>query len=212
MPLQNRVDPWGQLNAIASKASTRMGNRGILHNDENQIIKPWAHKAWVACLTEFGGIQRPKPFSKGNYSELFFLDDATAYAAGHRPCAYCQRDHFLAFKAAWIKTNMVEADHSSISIDHINKVLHQERAIRGGGKVSYEEVLSTLPIGIMFEFEGSAFIVAPHGFLPWSFDGYGATQSIPLSNIVKVLTPRSIARMFSNGFFSTKMLHPSAYA
>lgn len=211
MPLQNRVDPWGQLNAIASKASTRMGNRGILHNDENQIIKPWAHNAWVACLPEFGGIKRPKPFSKGNYSELFFLDDVTAYAAGHRPCAYCQRAHFLAFKAAWINANMEDADQATISTKHINKVLHQERAARGGRKVSYEEMLSELPIGAMFEFQGAAFVVAPHGFLPWSFDGYGAAQSIALSNIVKVLTPRSIIRTFSGGFFSTKMLHPSAF-
>lgn len=59
-----------------------MGNRGILHNGDNKIVRPWAHKAWVTCLLEFNGIKRPKPFSPGNYSELFFIDEATAFAAG----------------------------------------------------------------------------------------------------------------------------------
>jgi hypothetical protein len=72
MPLQNRVDPWGQLHAHPSKASTRMGNRGISHDGHNQIVRPWAHKGWVCCLTSFKGIKHPKPFSAGNYSEPFF--------------------------------------------------------------------------------------------------------------------------------------------
>ena len=73
MPLQNRVDPWGRLNSVSSKSATRMGNRGILHDENNVVIKPWAHKAWVSCLLSFKDIERPKPFSQGNYSELFFL-------------------------------------------------------------------------------------------------------------------------------------------
>lgn len=106
MTLQNRVDPSGRLCAVQSRGML-MGNRGILHNDRNEIIKPRAHKAWVTCLLEYKGIKRPKPFSKGSYSELFFLDEATAFAAGHLPCAYCQRARHLAFKASWVRANVL---------------------------------------------------------------------------------------------------------
>lgn len=82
-----------------------MGNRGILHDDGNRIVRPWAHKAWVTCLLEFNGVKRPKPFSPGNYSELFFMDEATAFAAGHRPCAHCQRARHREFKDSWVRAN-----------------------------------------------------------------------------------------------------------
>jgi hypothetical protein len=177
-----------------------MGNRGILHNDENKIVRTWAHKAWVSCLLEFKGIQRPKPFSPGTYSELFFIDEATAFSAGHRPCAYCQRTRHLDFKKAWVQANVAEQHHASTSMPDVDKVLHAERTMPGGGKRTFDAPLAELPQGAMFEHEGNAYLVSARGYLPWSFAGYGAPNDIDAATIVRVLTPRSIVRAFSQGF------------
>lgn len=209
MPLQNRVDPWGVFHAHPSKASTRMGNRGILHNSNKEIVRPWAHKGWVICLTSFKGINRGKLFSEGNYSELFFLDEASAFAAGHRPCAYCQRERSIAFREAWLRANMPDSEQfDTYRMPQIDKHLHAERAIRGGGKVTYETVVSELPVGTLFEHNASSFLLSPRGLLPWSFDGYGAPQAIDPDQVVRVLTPRSIVNTFKTGFIP--YMHPSA--
>ncbi|WP_197416390.1 MULTISPECIES: hypothetical protein [unclassified Massilia] len=185
-----------------------MGNRGILHNDENRIVRPWAHKAWVTCLLKFKGIKRSKPFSQGNYSELFFLDEATAFAAGHRPCAYCQRARHLEFKDAWLRANVEPEHRTSTSMPDIDKILHAERAISGGGKETYDAPLSELPQGAIFEHEEVAYLVSSRGCLPWSFSGYGMPKIIDSASVVKVLTPRSILQAFAIGFVPAA--HPSA--
>ncbi|MCE1182179.1 MAG: hypothetical protein LWW81_07725 [Rhodocyclales bacterium] len=211
MPLQNRVDPWGVFHAHPSKAATRMGNRGILHNNEKQIIRPWAHKGWVSCLTSFKNIRREEVFSEGNYSELFFLDEATAFSAGHRPCAYCQRDRSIAFRNAWLIANVTDpAQFDNFRMPQIDKVLHAERAVRGGGKVTYEAAIGELPTGTFFEYAGSCFLCSPRGILPWSFDGYGTPQTMNPDQQVRVLTPRSIVNTFKAGF--VPQLHASAAA
>lgn len=200
MPLQNRVDPWGSLKSVPTKSATLMGNRGILHNENNKVVRPWAHKAWVTCLLSFKELKRPRPFSKGNYSELFFLDEATAFAAGHRPCAYCQRERHLRFKEAWLRANFEEGARLSVRMRDIDKVLHDERTIRGGSKRTFDALLSDLPLGSMFEYEGNALLVAARGYLPWSFEGYGAPQHIDDKALVRVLTPQSVLRAFCVGF------------
>jgi hypothetical protein len=185
-----------------------MGNRGILHNDENKIVRAWAHKAWVSCLLEFKGIQRPKPFSPGTYSELFFIDEATAFSAGHRPCAYCQRTRHLEFKKAWVQANVRAEHQASTSTPDVDKVLHAERTVPGGGKRTFEASLAELPQGAMFEHEGNAYLVSARGYLPWSFGGYGAANDIDAAALVRVLTPRSIVRAFAQGFMP--QVHASA--
>jgi len=188
-----------------------MGNRGILHDDTNKIVRPWAHKAWVTCLLEFKKIKRPRPFSKGNYSELFFIDEATAFAAGHRPCAYCQRQRHLAFKAAWLQANVVEENHAGTSMKEIDDILHAERAVRGGGKTTFDAMLSELPSGVIFEYESHAYLVSNRaGYLRWSFGGYLDARNIEPTAVVKVLTPRSIVRAFRRGF--SPLVHLSAPA
>lgn len=187
-----------------------MGNRGILHDSENRVVRPWSHKWWVTCLLEFKGIRRPRPFSQGNYSELFFLDEATAFSAGHRPCATCQRTRHLEFKKAWVKANMPEERPEAVNMKEVDNTLHAERAISRGGKVTYEAPLAELPIGSMFEHENSAYVVATQGYLPWSFEGYGVPHHIGPGTVVKVLTPHSIVRAFVEGF--TPSFHCSAVA
>ena len=199
MPLQNRVDPWGRLHAIEARG-TLLGNRGILHNAQKEIISNSARKGWVTCRLEFEGRQR-EVFSAGSYSELFFLDEATAFSAGHRPCAECRRGRYNEFKAAWVRANPGLVRSANPSITEIDKVLHAERARRGGGKVTFEALLAELPPGAFIEVDGEAFLVWRGGLLRWSFDGYSGGQSLPASSTrVRVLTPASVVRVFRSGF------------
>ena len=204
--LQNRVDPRGALHAVAEHG-TLMGNRGILHDADNKIVKQWQHKSWVTCLLEFGGLKRT-PFTPNNYSELFFLDEATALAAGHRPCGFCQRGRYRLFKDIWFKANTSQDDATSRAIGAIDKSLHAERAMQGGGKKTYSALLAELPFGAIFESEGSIYLNGSTGPLPWSFRGYGAPVKLPPSTSVQVLTPPSLVRMFQNGF--TPRVHVTA--
>jgi hypothetical protein len=124
MPLPNRVDPWGNILAVSARG-TFLGNRGILHNDKNRIIKPYQHQSWVTCSLKFKNRKR-KFMSPGAYTELFFLDEATAFAAGHRPCGECRRDRYNDFKDYWVKAN-IENQASDIKVSVINKTMHKER-------------------------------------------------------------------------------------
>ena len=128
MPLQNRVDPSGRFHAVSAHGAW-MGNRGVLHNEQKKIIARWRGKAWMTCKLEFQGIRR-KQFGSGTYSELFFMDEATASAAGHRPCADCRRDRFKEFKAAWIASNRDLLSTPQPSIAEIDSVIHAERAAK----------------------------------------------------------------------------------
>lgn len=183
-----------------------MGNRGILHDADQALTRDWAHKHWVACLLEFKGVKRAKPFSSpDNYSELFFLDEATAFSAGHRPCHHCQRQRSTAFKAAWLKGRQLEG---FVSMPAIDKVLHSERVLGNGLKANFQAHLSSLPLGTMFAADGDAYVVARQGQLKWSFDGYSPGASFDLNQPVEVLTPQSIVGAFEHGF--EPALHSSA--
>ena len=205
MNLQNRVDPWGQLKSVPMRGSL-MGNRGILHNGSRQIVRPWAGKSWVTCALQFNDIHRTI-FAEGSYSELFFLDEATAFAAGHRPCNHCRKSRYAEFKTAWVRGNRPGAAEGNMLVTEIDKVLHTERAIPGGGKVKFHSLVSTLPSGTMFEYEGAAFLVWMAAAHRWSFEGY-IPSSLQLDHeTVNVLTPASIVRMFESGF--TPSVHAS---
>src|SRR5262249_14796555 len=99
MPLQNRVDPYGQLQAVEARGAW-MGNRGVLHNDAKRIVASWRSTRWITCVLEFKE-RRREVFMSHRYTELFFLDEATSLAAGHRPCAECRRSRYKEFCAAW---------------------------------------------------------------------------------------------------------------
>src|SRR5262245_42860885 len=119
--LQNRVDPWGNL--IKTKArGAWMGNRGLIHNDRQEIVRPFKLKNWITCLLEFKGRQR-KVMTPGLYTELFFLDEATAFSAGHRPCAECRRQDYVRFKLAWLKGNPKYGFDEKTSIREIDNII-----------------------------------------------------------------------------------------
>src|SRR5437879_1969205 len=119
MPRQNRVTPFGQIVATPERGDF-MGNRGVIHDRDGRIRKPWRVKRWLICLLQFKGEKRAV-MTPGLYTELFFLDEATALAAGHRPCALCRRERYNAFRDAW---HVGETRPSAIAID---ERLHTER-------------------------------------------------------------------------------------
>jgi hypothetical protein len=210
MPLQNRIDPWGRLHAHPSKAGTVMGNRGILHNKDRVVVRSWAGKSWVACDPKFESIDRRPLFQEHRYSELFFLDEATAFSAGHRPCAYCRRARFEEFKSAWAAVHYPGRPASEIKIKEIDNQLHLDRAFRGGEKVTFEASLGDLPDGTMISADGMPLLLHHGGLLRWTFDGYERAGSLSRERTVEVLTPRPIVELFRNGF--TPSVHESANA
>lgn len=207
MTLQNRVDPWGRLQAIGARGAW-LGNRGILHDDQKRIVAPWRHKAWVTCRLQYQGIKR-KIFSPGSYSELFFLDEATALAAGHRPCAECQRDRYNEFKTRWCAANPEHAASASVPIAVIDKQLHAERAVRGGGKVTFAATFGEVPEGAFIELDQEACLVWSGGLWRWAASGYTPAKRVPAAGeTVTVLTPFSIFKAMRGGF--VPQVHASA--
>lgn len=199
MPLQNRVDPWGRLHAVADRG-TLTGNRGILHNQSREVVAQWRTKAWITCQLEWKGWRRTV-MRPGSWTELFFLDEITAFAAGHRPCAYCRRARFNEFKATWIAANLTALANETPRVAEIDAILHAERTGRGGEKVTYESDVRTLPNGTMITVEDQAYAVWNRQLLRWSFSGYSQSEELGLSSQwVQVLTPASIVRTFRAGF------------
>ncbi|MEZ8820418.1 hypothetical protein AB4264_10535 [Vibrio sp. 10N.261.55.B8] len=193
MPLQNRVSPSGELLADNARGSW-LGNRGILHNEKKEIIRPWKHINWVLCELNFKERKR-QVFSQNSYSELFFLDEATALSAGHRPCASCRRQRFDEFKQAWGAAQL-----SELKVEEIDKVLHQDRAIRGGKKVTYNEKLENLPNGVFVELEGKPWLIWRNELHEWRPDGYRARADIYGDLNVTVLTPKCMVEIIVAGF------------
>src|ERR1700688_1868525 len=149
MPLQNRVDPFGSLISTAARG-TIMGNRGgALHNADREIVRGYKSRRWIACVLEFRGRYRVV-MSPNRYTELFFLDEAVAFAAGHRPCAECRRERYNAFKDAW---RLVHRLHETPFADEMDVELHPARIDRRK-KVTYEAALRSLPDGCFVQVEG----------------------------------------------------------
>ena len=205
--LQNRVNPWGKLCAVPDRGSL-MGNRGILHDADNKIVRAWKHRNWVTCLLSYKGIKREHPFSPGNYSELFFLDEATSFAAGHRPCAYCQRARNREFKSSWAQANIAGDGSADLTMAELDKQLHVDRVEFDGSKKTYRTSYGSLPVGTMFEHGGGALVRAQNGPQPWSFTGYSSPIPLAKEVVVTVLTPRSVVSSFAAGF--VPCLHPTA--
>ena len=205
MTYQNKVDPFGNLVATQARG-TLMGNRGCLHDATGKIRKSWARKAWVTCRLEWKAIQR-SVFSDGRYSELFFLDEATAFAAGHRPCNHCQSEAYSAFKAAWQSS---QSDGQFVKADVMDNQIHSERLNRSGEKQTLSEELQHLPDGVMVTTSDAP--LQPrllwHGQL-WarSFAGYCAPISATPSMTAYLLTPRSYCAVLASGYQFN--VHPS---
>jgi hypothetical protein len=139
--------------------------------------------------------------SPGRYTELFFLDEATAFSAGHRPCAECRRARFQEFKSSWIAANSQEIASFTTLISEVDKVLHTERIRKEEKRILYEEELGALPDGTMIAADGAAYLLWGKRLLRWSFTGYREVEELlPSRRSVQILTPTSIVQMFRDGF------------
>jgi hypothetical protein len=203
MPLQNRVTPTGDVIATAHRGMFT-GNRGIIHDPRTKTLlkRRWASRAWLTCVCEFRG-RRRDVMGRRSWTELFFLDEATAFAAGHRPCFFCRRDDANRFRLAWEAGNGV----SDVRVDDIDTVLHRER-LEGAKKRLHPLPmrLLELPDGAMVQAGAESFLIAKGRALIWSPAGYRPAQD--KIEAAMLLTPPSALRALSAGY--RPVLHQSA--
>jgi hypothetical protein len=189
-PLQNRVDPFGDLYAVTERGGL-MGNRGgRLHRDDQTLSgSRWKNKHWLICVCEFKG--RRRDVWARYYTELFFLDEPTALAAGHRPCFECRRQAAKAFIAAF--------PGSPRGVEAMDEALHGER-VENRRKRLWRTRLGELPDGAMIARDRRPYAVRSGALSPWSFAGYGAPEPLEPEAVVDVLTPPSTVAALKGGY------------
>jgi hypothetical protein len=191
MPLRNRVNPFGEIEAVPERGLI-MGNRGCLINPRRQLIVDFRLQCWISCVLEFKGRRRPL-MTPGKWTELFFLDEATALAAGHRPCFECRRPAAQRFLQLWNQANGQHLTH----FPELDRTLHTER-------LSKDQPL-TLANGAFVASGQQALLCWDGRFHPWTPAGYQAPITDPGN--LRQLTPPSIARTLAAGY--APLLHPS---
>ncbi len=204
MPLQNRVTPLGDLVADPARGLV-YGNRGCLHDDHGQIRRRYAVRRWIACRLEFKGRKRARLLQPGRYTELFFLDEATAFAAGHRPCAECRREDFVRFAEIW------RALHpGDLGADAIDARLHAERLTRDRRQRHHDAPASSLPDGAFVLHEGVPWILVGRTLRRWTPSGYAEGRRLP-SGKVRAITPASLVEVLRSDWAgAVPLVHPSA--
>ena len=202
MPLQNRVTPTGEIIATPERGLF-IGNRGIIHDPSTRTLlrKRWSTPAWLTCICEFRG-RRRQVMATRSWTELFFLDEATAFAAGHRPCFYCRREDANRFRAAWETGNRLDGVHAP----EIDAVLHRERLVSGKMLHPLPMKLEDLPDGAMVQAGGDSFLIARGRALRWSPGGYNKSSAALQGAML--LTPPSTLRALVADY--RPVLHPSA--
>jgi hypothetical protein len=176
-----------------------MGNRGVIHNTNKEIVSTFRHKTWITCLLEFKGRHR-SVMSPGRWTELFFLDEATAFAAGHRPCFECRREDAKRFKECWIKGNPQYGFTASTSISDFDEVIHRERINGENQKVLHQSLSSDIPDGAFVILNECPYLVHKKKFYRWTPFGYDKTVEISSGFPISVLTPKSILNAFRAGY------------
>ena len=172
-----------------------MGNRGVLHDDGRRIVRFSRGRRWIACVTEFKGRHRPV-MAPNRYTELFFLDEATALAAGHRPCHECRRADSLRFREAWTRAAGLDP---GTSLDEVDRLLHEDRLEARGRMRRWTAAVADLPGGAMVAVDGTAHLTHGGALHPWSPGGYGPARPAPPGR-VEVLTPRTIVAAIAAGY------------
>ncbi len=207
MPLQNRVNPFGQIIESAGRG-TIMGNRGVIHRDK-KIVRNFKTKHWITCSIHYKNARRTM-MTNNRWTELFFLDEATAFSAGHRPCAYCRNKDFKLFKKLWIEANADSYNLTDFAISKIDDILHQERMSEKGEKRTYKSALKHLPDAVMVQTDDSdqCYLYCNHFLLKWSEHGYTEMMKADGNKVVTVLTPKSMVNVFKLGYSCD--IHPGA--
>ena len=201
MPLQNRVTPLGELIATPERGLV-YGNRGRLHNERGEIRRPWQVKRWISCRLEFRGRYRPGgPMAPNRYTGLFFLDEATAFAAGHRPCAECRNADYRRFLDL----------RGAAGADELDALLHEER-LDGGGRRLHEKRLEELPDGAFVVLDEDPWLVLGDALRRWSPGGYTERRERPHGPALVLTPPTTLAVLETGWEGSVPLLHPSSGA
>jgi hypothetical protein len=206
MPLQNRVTPLSELVAHPARGLV-YGNRGCLHDESGRIRRRYAGKRWIACRLEFRGWLRRPLLQPGRFTELFFLDEATAFAAGHRPCALCRRADYDRFTALWRELHPGPA-----GADVIDAQLHAERVDpTTRTQLHHEAPFDDLPDGAFVLHDGAPWLVRGGQLLRWTPAGYTDAAPRPARRRARVVTPPSLLGVLRADWQAVvPRLHPSA--
>lgn len=196
MPLQNRVTPEGELIRTEARGAW-MGNRGVLHDEQQEVVRNRRGIAWITCLLEFKGRKR-ELMQPGQYTELFFLDEATALAAGHRPCGECRRERLDELLDAWQAAGLSKGRPK---VGEVDQVLDAARITRDGvgEKVVHVEEASELPDGTFIRLADEPWLVHRGVINLWTPEGYRARKPLPQGE-VEVLTPEPMVQVLRAGF------------
>jgi len=205
MPLQNRVSPFGEL-IVSPARGLVYGNRGCLHDETGRIRRRYAGKRWIACRLRFRGWHRSPLMQPGRFTELFFLDEATAFAAGHRPCGLCRREDFVRFSQIW-----QERHPGDVGADAMDGRLHEEQldtATRGHRRHRIRP--DGLPDGAFVAAGDVPYLVLSGSLHEWTPAGYVASDA-RLADAIELITPPSLVDMLRRGWDPVvPLLHPSA--
>jgi hypothetical protein len=204
MPLQNRVTPFGQIIATPERGAW-FGNRGCLHDATGRLRRDYATTRWIFCELQFGGRRRAL-LQPNHYTELFFLDEVTALAAGHRPCAECMRERFNRFRAAWAAANPHLTSTPKPAVAEWDKALHADRLRMKHERRLHRARVADLPNGAMLALDDTAVLMWDGVPWAWSPSGYERWPRNP-PRYAEVLTPESIVRTLAGGY--VPQVHPS---
>jgi hypothetical protein len=204
MPLQNRVTPTGEILAHPARGRL-MGNRGCIHRPDRTLgVSRWRSTLWICCTLVWRDVRRD-PMPPGRWTALFFLDEATSFAAGHRPCAYCRRSDYLDYAHAWWRAAGGSRRPWAAEMD---AQLHTQRVRRDRRQITHADRFGELPDGAMIEHRGAPALVVNGRVRAWSFDGYREPEALPHDAVVDVLTPPATVDAFRAGY--RPRIHPSA--
>jgi hypothetical protein len=206
MPLQNRVTPLGELVADPARGLV-YGNRGCLHDEAGRVRRHHNGRRWIACQLEFRGWLRRPLVQPGRFTELFFLDEATAFAAGHRPCALCRRGDYDRFGKIWRGLHPGQE-----GADAIDAQLHAERLNDDRRSRRLRPApLDGLPDGAFVLWEGEPSLTLGAELLRWQPAGYVARTRRPVGVEVMLITPPSLVEVLRTGWQGlVPLLHPTA--
>ena len=206
MPLRNRASPLGELIADPARGLV-YGNRGCLHDDAGRIRRRYSGKRWIACRLEYRGWHRSPLMQPGRFTELFFLDEVTAFAAGHRPCALCRREDYDRFCSIWPDIHLGQA-----GADAIDAQLHDERVepvtrAHRLWQASYDD----LPDGTFVLEGGDPFLVLGSELLRWTPAEYVDRRARPSGTRAVAVTPASLVEVLRSGWGGcVPLVHPTA--
>jgi len=202
MPRRNRVDPWGDLHAVAERGHFT-GNRGCVVDDVERVVRHHAGTLWIICTVRYRDHRSPLAAPR-RWTPLFFLDDAVALAAGHRPCAQCRRDAYRDYRDAVSASIGASAPLRSTELD---ARLNAERLRRGRGlgratdRITWTAPYEELPDGaVVVDGAGTAQLVRSDQLRPFTFAGWGPPSTRPPSGLATVLTPPTSCAALRFGF------------